>query len=88
MRKTMDDLVVIDIPVEGPAVEHGHGDKIDDDVMVLGVPSPGVYEEDQDMKKGAKLEVLLDPEPRMCELDPPSWLFYVSSVYPYMNLQH
>ncbi|KAG0282581.1 hypothetical protein BGZ96_000325 [Linnemannia gamsii] len=60
----MDDLVVIDIPEERPAVEHGQGDKIDDDVMVLEVPSPDVYQKDQYVKNEGKEEVFLDPEAR------------------------
>lgn len=67
----MDDLVVIDIPEERPEMEHGQGDTIDDDVMVLGVPLPHVYQEVQDMKNEAKEELFLEPEPRMCCLDPP-----------------
>lgn len=65
----MDDLVVIDIPEERPAVEHGQGDTVEDDVLVLGVPSPTINQKDQDARKEAIDEegadkALLTPEPR------------------------
>ncbi|KAF9272583.1 hypothetical protein BGZ88_004601, partial [Linnemannia elongata] len=64
----MDDLVVIDIPEERPAVEHGQGDTVEDDVLVLGVPSPTINQKDQDARKDAINEegadkALLTPEP-------------------------
>ncbi|KAG0047011.1 hypothetical protein BGZ89_005088, partial [Linnemannia elongata] len=65
----MDDLVVIDIPEERPAVEHGQGDTIEGDVSVLGVSSPTINQENQDTRREAveKEEAdkaLLTPEPR------------------------
>lgn len=69
----MDDLVVIDMPEERPAVEHGQGDTIEDGVLVLGVTSLTINQKDQNTKKEAIEEeggdeVLLAPEPRMCSL--------------------
>ncbi|KAK3822240.1 MAG: hypothetical protein JOS17DRAFT_754184, partial [Linnemannia elongata] len=65
----MDDLVVIDMPEERPAVEHGQGDTIEDGVLVLGVTSLTINQKDQNTKKEAIEEeggdeVLLAPEPR------------------------
>ena len=82
----MDDLVVIDIPEERPAVEYGQGGTIEDDLLVLGVPSPTINQKNQDTKKEAieeegTDETLPAPEPRMCYPHSNSLVMYLF-VYP------